>query len=317
LLSRVWQAGDAPATFLKLGDLADALSPQEFALKDILKLVHLNPKKIALSAFPLVGKQTLTQLVEAVPSLGNLQVDDIAPIAELLKDKVSIYDPTNTTIGQLFTNPAIGKLKLDKIDLSKYALTSIPHLTEAKIENFEGWQNSFVRNVPELEDIPLALMPNPISNGENFVARIDAVWSNAENKRSRTVSGSYKEGFSVPCQTNCAYIELDDLENSGVDLRDTFEGKQWISGKYQQVRGGKGVLGSVNDGKEPTGRHPFGKVFKVAVWNTSEASDRVSSAIFFRFCIKTAFVNLGCTPYFIGPIPFLNYHRDDWILLGK
>ena len=82
------------------------------------------------------------------------------------------------------------------------------------------------------------------------------------------------------------------------------------------VKGGHGVLGNLNCGKEPTGRHPFGKVFKLAVWGTDETTDQVETAIFFRFCAKTPFIDLGCTPYFIGPIPFFGFQRDQWIFLG-
>jgi hypothetical protein len=76
------------------------------------------------------------------------------------------------------------------------------------------------------------------------------------------VSGSDVAGFSVPCQgEKCPYIELDDLENSGRNIRGKFEGRSWISGKYQQVEGGWGCLKPVNGAKEPTGRLPLWKCF--------------------------------------------------------
>jgi hypothetical protein len=163
------------------------------------------------------------------------------------------------------------------------------------------------------------------------VMRIDMIYGQLENNRSRTVSGSYEEGFNVPCSADgefrCPYLELDDLENSGSDIRLPTEGLQWIAGRDPNtanicpeypwgVVGGHGVLGEVNCGKEPTGRHPFGKVFKVSVWNTDEVTERADTAIFFRICVKTAFVDLGCTPYFIGPVPWFSHGRDDWVLLG-
>ena len=95
-------------------------------------------------------------------------------------------------------------------------------------------------------------------------------------------------------------------------------GKQWISGKYQEVEGGEGFLKIVNGGKEPTGRHPFGDAFKVAVWDIDETSGSVSTALFFRICQRGGLFSpdLGCTPYFLGPIPFLNYQEKSFMLVG-
>lgn len=120
------------------------------------------------------------------------------------------------------------------------------------------------------------------------------------------------QGFSVNCQDNdCAYIELDDLENSGRNVRGSLEGKQWISGKYQEVEGGSGCLKGVNGGKEPTGRLPFGNAFKVVVMEPDERTDTVDTALFFRFCSPC-----GCSPYFIGPVPFFTYRVNSPIFVG-
>ncbi len=82
------------------------------------------------------------------------------------------------------------------------------------------------------------------------------------------------------------------------------------------VKGGQGLLGILNCGKEPTGRNPFGSAFKVALWSVDETKDTAETAIFFRFC-KRGIPDLGCTPYFIGPIPFLPVSREDWIIIGS
>jgi hypothetical protein len=81
------------------------------------------------------------------------------------------------------------------------------------------------------------------------------------------------------------------------------------------VTGGFGVLSAVNDGKEPTGRHPFGDSFKVSIWDVDEAKGTVSTALHFRIC-KRGLPDLGCTPYFLGPVPFLNYREKDPIFVG-
>jgi hypothetical protein len=91
------------------------------------------------------------------------------------------------------------------------------------------------------------------------------------------------------------------------------EGKQWISGKYQEVEGGWGLLKAVNNGREPTGRLPFGKAFKVVVMEPDETTDTVDTALYFRFCAWRK----GCTPYFIGPIPFFSYKVNALMFIGN
>jgi hypothetical protein len=84
------------------------------------------------------------------------------------------------------------------------------------------------------------------------------------------------------------------------------------------VKGGEGFLAMVNGGKEPTGRHPFGEAFKVAIWDVDETTGTVSTALFFRICQRGGFLvpDLGCTPYFIGPIPFMSYRETEFMLIG-
>jgi hypothetical protein len=75
--------------------------------------------------------------------------------------------------------------------------------------------------------------------------------------------------------------------------------------KDQLVPGGKGILGKLNKGLEPTGLTPWGPKpnIKLAITTINEKKGQADLAIYFRICIKTMFVDLGCTPYFIGPIP--------------
>jgi hypothetical protein len=222
--------------------------------------------------------------------------------------------PANLTLSQVLTQYEVGNIKLGEIDLSKFSLTSIPNLEAVPIQDLTNWMNSFVKNIPGLGQVPLGLMPNPISEVGNLVMRIDAVYGIAENRRNNPISGSDVQGFSVPCtQTDCAYLELDDLENVGASDRSSSEGKQWISGKYQEVEGGWGILKAVNNGREPTGRLPFGKAFKVVVMETDETTDTVDTALYFRFCAW----KMGCSPYFIGPIPFFSYQVNALMFVGN
>jgi len=310
-LSRIWNVGDTPDRFLKLGDVADALAPQNFTVGNIAQISGINLSEIALSEFPLIGEQTLNQLVQAIPKLEQIKVSNIAPVQKLLNS--NNFSISNLTLEEaLAQNPDLGELKLNAIDLAQFSVTSIPNIEQAILGDFNNWKSNLIKDIPGLGRVPLGLMPNPVMLEGIGVARIDAIWGKAESHRYKTVSGSYQEGFAVPCENNCAHIELDDLEGVGSAIRGDFEGKQWISGKYQDVTGGSGCLSGINGGREPTGRHPFSMTFKVVLTETYESSDSFNTALYFRFC-----TSCGCSPYFIGPVPFFSYQRDNWIFLGQ
>jgi hypothetical protein len=324
-LSRTWNVGMTPDQYLKLGDISEALQAEEFSLQAIQAIATLRTvpeantdinsidfNKIALSEFPLIGEQTLSHLAQVVPELAKTQVNNIIPVATLLKSH--LIAASNLTLAQVLTQYEVGQMKLGEIDLSEFSISSIPNLDAVQLQQFTGWMNSNVSDIPGLGQVPLGSMPNPITEIGNLVMRIDVVYGPTENRRNNTISGSDVQGFSVPCtEKDCAYLELDDLENTGRSDRGKLEGKQWISGKYQEVEGGRGILKAVNNGREPTGRLPFGKAFKVVVMEPDETTDRVDTALFFRFCAW----RMGCTPYFIGPVPFFSYKVNSLIFVGN
>ncbi len=309
-LSRAWNAGDTPDKYLTLGDIDEALKPQLFTLANIINDDEF--KSFSLKNFPLLGEQTVQNLADVVPNLGQTNAAKILPIVKLLKTEFPQTN-TNTILSNLLSqNPTLGKLKLNQIDLSTYTISDIPNLDAVQLSNFKGWENTLIKDVPGLNAVPLASFPLPLTESGNKVARIDFIWGTAEKRRQRTVSGSDVTSFSVPCEgEDCPHIELDDLENSGRNIRDKFEGSSWISGKYQRVSGGWGCLKSVNGGEEPTGRLPYGSAFKVVVMELDEKTDTVDTALFFRF--KNA---CGATPYFIGLVPFFTHEINAPIFIG-
>ena len=309
-VSRQFIAGDRPEQFLKLGDLG-ALAPEKFTLEDILNTSKSNVdlSTRTLSEFSLVGKQTLEELVEAVPDLGREKASDIAPIASLLEEKGE-GDATNYDLSKIINDKFLANSKLDEIDLSEFSVDSIPHVEQAQLGDFADYKESLIAEIPGLADVPLADYPHPITPIGNFIARIDFIWGGAETARHRTISGSYLDGFQVDCDSNCEYLELDDEENAGRAISSPFEGKQWIAGREHYVNGGTGCFAG---GFEPTGIHPFGDVFKEVLWWSSEPTDTAQIVIFFN--IKTS---CGESPYFIGPIPFPMglVRSNDFIFLG-
>ncbi|MGA9378787.1 MAG: hypothetical protein WBV73_08460 [Phormidium sp.] len=308
--NRSWQAGDKLEQILQLVDISD-LKPEILSLAAIKQLVANSTdwQNVALSAFPLVGKQTLSHLVEIVPNLGQSRLSEVPPLATLTS-QISLDTPqlNNLPISQVIEQiPQLAQAQLNQIDLSRFSIGQIPNLTSVNLEQFTGWETERIANIPNLNQVPLSQFPVPVAEVGGGVMRIDMIYGASETKRQNTISGSDVEGFAVSCTKNCAYIELDDLENSGRRISTPLEGKQWISGKYQEVRGGSGCL----TGWEPTGRHPFGKAFKVVVMEPDETTDKVDTALYFRFNVPC-----GKSPYIIGPIPFFSYSVNSPIFVG-
>jgi len=319
-LSRSWQVGQSVDTVLKLGDFQTSLYPQLFNLNAIAQISQIDLNQVALSALDMVVWQTLDDLVTAIPNLGQLPISQIPPVESLITSVVSIPQLTIRLEGTLGTTPLstvlaefpdLGQLSLGQLgdQLNQFVITDIPGLANIPLQNLRNWSNSTIAGVPGLANVPFDQMPNPLS-GIGSVGRIDMVYGPAETQRQNAISGSTREGFQVPCQDNCAHVELTGSP--------TLHGKQWISGQYQQVKGGEGFLAMVNGGQEPTGRHPFGEAFKVAIWDVDETTGTVSTALFFRICQRGGFLvpDLGCTPYFIGPIPFMSYRETEFMLIG-
>lgn len=304
-IERFWQAGQTPDQYLNLLDIFD-LSPEVLSLDSIIDTMGFDIGSFDLGEFPIVGEQTLSDLVSIVPNLEFQNVLDVAPIADLVGSNCS--GGLSGNIGNALSSCfELNNILLDTLNLSDYALDAIPGLEAIPLDNIPNWNNQLISEIPGLNQLPLSLFPNPITSSGNLVARIDAVWDESEANRYRSVSGGYKVGFSEPCDDgSCAYIELDDLEKEGKSIRGTFEGISWIRGD-QEVRGGSGCL----SGKEPTGRHPWGRTFKTVVEEIDQTTDEMQTALYFRFCTIC-----GCSPYKIGPVPFITYPVNSLLFLG-
>jgi len=327
-----WEVGAEISAILNLWTIKD-LSPQLLSISEIASLEGL-PFSAAtgkrLENFPLARKQTFDHLLEVVPGLEALPLDEFAPLEEVVSAMDDVldfddFDILDAEVGAVVQKLGLGDSKLETLNvlaseiglddfkLGDYGVGDIPGLVDSPLGALKDWGLEKLTDIPLLEDLPLSMMPNPITLLGGFVARADRVWGEAEGAASRTISGGNKVGFKEPCEEKpCAAIELDDVENEGKSVQMMFEGERWVSGESQEVDGGSGCLSGVSDGDEPTGRHPFGNSFKFVLWDLKEAEETFKATAFFRFCTFC-----GCTPYFIGPIPLLTFDRDDYVLVGK
>ena len=122
---------------------------------------------------------------------------------------------------------------MGNLDLNEYTLGDIEGIGDRFVEEYEGWKDEYLSDIEGLADISLDDFPNPIATTLAFISRVDFIWGDAhgEIKPGQSVSGSNIAGYAVPCDGECAHIELDDLENSGRDIRTFSEGRRWMLGK--------------------------------------------------------------------------------------
>ncbi|PSB07276.1 hypothetical protein C7B62_20390 [Pleurocapsa sp. CCALA 161] len=352
-LGRQWYRGDAVIDILKLGDIDDSFGVGRLKLGEIVAKSGRQSRDVTLDRFGFIKNQTISSFIKANPQLKERLIQDVPPLADAIalvygdrgkallelpvrvlsdrSNKTSEFSLNKNVKSLAQTQPPkfdISEFEMGNLDLSEYSLESVEGIGDSFVEDYEDWKDEHLSDIEGLADISFDDFPNPIATTLAFISRVDTIWSDAHGQiqPGQSVSGSNQAGYAVPCQQSCAHIELDDLENSGRDIRWISEGRRWMLGNDPNnanicpeapwgVDGGEGILGVLNCGKEPTGRNPFGPGFKVALWSVDETKDEASTAIFFRIC-QRGIPDLGCTPYFIGPIPFLPANRENWIILG-
>ncbi|MCC5611125.1 hypothetical protein LC612_31320 [Nostoc sp. CHAB 5834] len=306
--TRTWTVGQSISEFMELGDFeTPQLAIENLNLSTIASVQGINLSGLTLDDFQLIQWQTLPSLTKAISGLSNRNVRSVEPVSDFLRR----FGITGGTIGNASQNSRLRDVQLGRvINLKNYSLRSISDIQNTSINRFGNWQDSKINGVPGLSTLSWDNLPGLQTLDLSFIGKVDIVLRDIEANRTRSISGSYQQGFNVPClQNNCAHAEVAGIGRT--------TGTQWISGKVQKVTGGFGILKALNDGQEPTGRNPFGSAFKQVIWDTDEASGSMETAMFFRICKTIPFVGRTCSPYFIGPVPFIEYKEKDPIIFGQ
>ena len=311
--ARHWEAGDQPADVFTLGDFQSSFRTQELNLDQVTQLSGLDLQQLRIDDVPFFEGKTFAEVAEAVPALKEFSLEEIPALAEVFDADLS------TTVGELIdTDELIGEMNFNDL-VGEFSVMDIPNLDLAALDSFENWQTTAISEVPGLSDIGLGKLSQVPDIFSGVTGTHDISFGAKENTRTLTrhsITGSNKDGFSVQCaqKRGCAHVELTGAGN--------MHGAQWIAGGegegQQMVNGGEKVLGAVNGGKEPTGRHPFGEAFKVVLDKTNESKGTAEFALYFKYCYKGPPVDLGCTPYFLGPVPMpvLNSKEKGMIITG-
>ena len=295
--ARSWQAGEYPVDVLKIGDILE-LNPEAFRLSDLAVLEDLS-----ISDISLIANLSLASLLKSVPFSGDWPVEELPGVADTLERTVGVsVEPTDTLNQVLSQYPELGQMRTGDV-LGELPATTIPNLDVAKISDFEGYQEEEISSIPGLGNVALGAFPNPLDL-LHVTAKQDIAFGPKEYSGSkptpRAVSGTQKEGFSVPCVGSCAHIEL---------AGPGWQGDQWMT-KDHRIADGYGVLGSIVN-EAGAYRLPFGKSFALQIRATNEKEGSADWGLAFRYCHRDIFFDYGCTAYaFEVPLGITTYEKD-------
>lgn len=318
--STSWVAGQEVETFLKLGSLF-GLGVQKMSLQKIAALTDTNLNTLGLDKFQVIEWQSAQSLLAAVPSLENMPLQDVAPLSDLFLKYGTT--PSMTVGDAVQAQPEVAtKLLGEELNLSAYKINDIPDLENVPIQDFKDWALAVVDGIPSLSQVHWNDFPVPPPGVIRTLAPVDFTWSKEETVSADAIphvisgsiepkSGLYTFPVPPPIGQKISYVELADYFGpSGLSY-----GSRWFAGGSQDVPGGYGVLKAVNGGKEPTGLATYGPLFKVSLDETDETKGQATFNIHFRYCMKTAFFDFGCTPYYIGPIPWIPAKETEAVVV--
>ena len=309
---RHWEAGDFPADVFTLGDFQSSFDAQEMNLDQVSQLSGMDLENLRIDEVPFLQDKSFAEIVDAVPALEGFTLEEVPAIAEVFDADASM------TIGELIDDDElVGEMNFSDL-FGEYAISEIPNLELTELSQFQDWQAMAISEVPGLGDIGFGRLSQIPDVFSGVTATHDVTFGPKEHTKTRTkrsITGSNVDGFSVQCvqPRGCAHIELTGAGN--------MHGAQWIAGGsregQQMVNGGEGILGAVNGGREPTGRLPFGDTIKIVLDKTNESEGTAEFALYFRYCYR-GIPDLGCTPYFLGPIPIpvLNSKEKGMVITG-
>ena len=303
--NRAWERGDTIDQILTLGDVQDSLLLQNFSIGSIAKMMNWKLEEkgtLSLADFKLMERQTIQSLAVAVPSLLAMPLNKLQPIEDLIrlvsKDPGVVSNPS-AAIGELLQRyPELGAISFQHLDLSQYEFTALPNLEEPPLRAFSGWETAAIADIPGLNQIPWVLFPGQLNlSGEIALSSFQPAGAAAQSK------GDCSQVSDCPSIPSIKLQALNQGERS------------WVLGDFQ-VEGGDGDLARLNDGLEPAGLLPFGPAFKVVLMDVSNQAAR--SAIYFRAChqVGDEKSSLSCSPYAIGPIPFMSFLNGSAVFVG-
>jgi murein DD-endopeptidase MepM/ murein hydrolase activator NlpD len=282
-------------------------------------------KGVALQGTLKVG---LPQLVQKFPSLKNIPLGDIVSAVSSgnIKSLANVgiqygLKQLQGTVGDfLKNNPQLANLPIGMLtDINKLSINSIPGLANTAITAIPGVKNQLIKNVPGLENVPLSTLLGLFTAA---IAKVDFPDQGATIAPRALTGGGYSF-TSTPCTgPNCSNFEVNQATALNPLISKALNGTQFVVGsndskKGQSVKGGKGPLGKLFGGKEPVHIRPWGDDpnISMAVMSVNDVKGDAQLGFYLRVCIENILIPKTCTPYAIGPIPFMTVHEGDTVVI--
>ena len=290
-----WSAGDSILDVLTLGDFQEDFQLQLLTVEAIGQKLGIRSndlETVSLGNFQLLERQTLATLVKAVPALLNESLDEVPLVADLLLGVDPLLVRKQLTVEEVLRQvPEYGEISLQGVDLNQYTLEDLPGIEIAPFQAFAAWQEATIREIPLLEYVSLWSFPKSV-NLDGEIALTSVVTASGES--------------AVHADTASLLVQLDSFEDDRVPLT-------WAMGTSQVGGWGDGELAQINEGREPVGMTPFGGAFLV-VPQTVTTND-FQTVLYFRTC-RSEGEAIDCSPYGIGPLPFIAYPAGSNIFVG-
>ena len=305
----------SPDRYLTVGSL-QSLGLEQMSLQAIASRSGVSLSNVSLGQLgELTSQQTINSLLQSLPDLSSQPLSQVQPILDLVTQKSGVAnlailndELSGFTLGQLVNAfPDLGNLSLSSLGdrLNSYSLESIAGFAQLPLGNIQGASGVVLSdlNATGLGKLSLSQFPNAPALLPNVrFGMVDIALGNREKNRINPISGGVTEsGFqAVGCDgnTDCPHIEVTDFAGG------YYTGKQWMTAS-QQVPDGYGFLGGLFGNRGPAGNHPFGDAFRVTIESLDEASGTITLGLRFRWCQRSWFVDLGCTPYITPPLPLV------------
>jgi murein DD-endopeptidase MepM/ murein hydrolase activator NlpD len=273
-------------------------------------------------------KVGLPKLVQQFPALNNIPLGDIVSAASTgnvnaLAGAGIQYGLSKLqgTVGDfLSNNPQLANLPIGLLtNINKLSINSIPGLANTAITAIPGVKNQLIKNVPGLENVPLSSLLGLFTAA---IAKVDFPDQGATIAPRALTGGGYSF-TSTPCTgPNCSNFEVNQATALNPLISKSLNGTQFVVGsnnsaKGQSVKGGKGPLGKMFGGKEPVHIRPWGDDpnISMAVMSVNDVKGDAQLGFYMRVCYESVFVPKTCTPYAIGPIPFMTVHEGDTVVI--
>jgi len=293
--TRHWSASDHPLHVLTIGDFQTSFRLQDFSLAtlaEIHALTHQQKRHLTLD-FQLFQDQTLASLVDAIPALAGKNAASIEPVRDLLIAAKTEIVLETTTLEEVFQiDPSLGDINFSSLDLTAYTVSSIPGGMETPISQFDGWEEAPLFAFPLLMQTPWAAFnAPPTANGE-----IGVFLNDTDEAVATTLSGT--RAGTVDC-SDCEFTVVESV--AGLT--------KWEHGSSRISSGSDAFPTSL----EPAGLFPFGSGFKVVI--RDEREGEIATDLYFQVCRHEEIV--VCSPYAIGPVPFMAYQLGEGMVLGE